>query len=162
MSPGYIRSTFIRPHINIGYGNDHPDGVNSLPELIEFDSEHNPDHIFGLQSRAGDASPFEITFAKLQTAVEHASGWLVQSGATTGRTSRGTKVPPVAILLGSDIGIFIYMAALNRIGTPVRQFVFVVTLEAHVVISGSLFVGSSDTCGYCPSYQKDPPFYRPH
>ncbi|KAF9023696.1 hypothetical protein BDZ89DRAFT_152077 [Hymenopellis radicata] len=119
MSPGYIRSTFIRPHVNTGYGNDHPDGVNSLPELIEFDAEHNPDHIFGLQSRVGDAPPFEITIAKLQTAVENASGWLVQSGATPGRTSRDTKVPPVAILLGSDIGIFMYMAALNRLGTPV-------------------------------------------
>ena len=112
-------STFIRPHINIGYGNDRPSGVSSLPDLIEFDAQHNPDHLFGLQSRVGDAPPCEITFSQLQTAVENASSWLVHSGVTTGRTSRETKVPPVAILLGSDVGIFMYMAALNRLGTPV-------------------------------------------
>ncbi|KAL0961267.1 hypothetical protein HGRIS_006230 [Hohenbuehelia grisea] len=118
--PVIAGSTFVRPHLNLGYGNDRPDGVNSLPELIEFNAKHNPDHIFGLQSRAGEgATPVELTFSHLQTSVENASAWLVKSGATTGRTKRETQVPPVAILLGSDIGIYVYMAALLRIGTPV-------------------------------------------
>lgn len=120
MSPVLAGSTFVRPHINLGYEQDHPSGVKSLPELIEFDASHNPDHIFGLQDRAGDdVSPFEITFFQLQFAVEYASSWLVSSGCTTGRAHRHQSVAPVGILLGSDIGIFIYMAALLRIGTPV-------------------------------------------
>jgi hypothetical protein len=120
MSPVLAGSTFIRPHLNLGYVEDNLDGINSLPELIEFAAEHNPDHIFGVQTRAGDdSSPCEITFSDLQSAVEHASGWLVSTGATSGRTRRDQVVPPVGILLGSDIGIFIYMAALLRIGTPV-------------------------------------------
>ncbi|KAF9018364.1 acetyl-CoA synthetase-like protein [Hymenopellis radicata] len=112
-------STFIRPHINIGYGQDRLYGVESLPELIEFNARHNPNHVFALQTRPGDAPAREITFSELQTAVENACAWLVSSGATVIRTSRETKVPPVAILMGSDVGIFIYMAALNRLGTPV-------------------------------------------
>ncbi|TFK52667.1 acetyl-CoA synthetase-like protein [Heliocybe sulcata] len=113
-------SKFTRAHINLGYAPDHPEGVSTLPELIEFNARHNPDHVFGLQARAGEgAEPCQITFKQLQAAVERASAWLVKNGATTGRTSRDQKVPPVGILLGSDITIYIYIAALLRIGTPV-------------------------------------------
>lgn len=120
MSPALAGSTFIRPHLNLGYGDDHPRGVKSLPELIDFDATYNPDHIFGVQSRSGkDTPPCEITFSQLQSAVEYASAWLVTSGLTTGRAHREQEVSPVGILLGSDISIFIYMAALLRIGTPV-------------------------------------------
>jgi hypothetical protein len=120
MSPFLTVNTFIRPHLNLGYGQDRLDGVGSLPELIEFAAEHNPDHIFGVQTRAGeDSSPFEITFSGLQSAVEYASSWLVSTGVTPGRSRRDQVPSPVGILLGSDIGIFIYMAALLRIGTPV-------------------------------------------
>ncbi|RDB14628.1 Non-canonical non-ribosomal peptide synthetase FUB8 [Hypsizygus marmoreus] len=120
MSPVLAGSTFIRPHLNLGYGNDQPSGVRSLPELIEFNAIHNPDHIFGVQSRSGEGvAPCEITFSQLQSGVEYASAWLVSSGCTSGRTKREQVVQPVGILLGSDVGIFIYMAALLRIGTPV-------------------------------------------
>lgn len=120
MSPVLSGSTFIRPHINLGYGNDRPDGVNTLPELIEFVAENNPDHIFGQQLRANDATnPCIITFSQFASAVERASAWLVGLGATSGRTKQEEKVAPVAILLGSDITLFIYTCALLRIGTPV-------------------------------------------
>jgi acyl-CoA synthetase (AMP-forming)/AMP-acid ligase II len=121
MSPVLARSTFIRPHLNLGYSPDNPCGVSSLPELIEFAAERNPDHIFGVQTRAGEgaASPSEITFSQLLSAVERASAWLVASGVTKGRIRRDQVVPPVGVLLASDVGIFIYMAALLRIGTPV-------------------------------------------
>ncbi len=132
-------STFIRPYINIGYGQDRLYGVNSLPELIEFDARHNPNHTFALQARPGDLPAREITFSELQTAVENACAWLVSSGATVVRSSRETKVPPVAILMGSDVGIFIYMAALNRLGTPVGRISFFdryqsLTLYIHQVL----------------------------
>ncbi|KAG6916177.1 putative NRPS-like protein biosynthetic cluster [Tephrocybe rancida] len=119
MSPALSGSTFIRPHINLGYGHDQSTGVKSLPELVEFTALHDPDHIFGVQNRAGDDPPCVISFSQLQAAVEYASWWLVSSGCTTGRTRREQKVAPVGIFLGSDIGIFIYMTALLRIGTPV-------------------------------------------
>lgn len=121
MSPVFTGSTFIRPHINLGYepGADRPGGIESLPELIEVVSRNNPDHIFGVQNRAGDAPPYDMTFSQLESAVEQASAWLVHSGLTVARSRRAEKIPPVGIFLGSDITIFIYMAALLRIGTPV-------------------------------------------
>jgi acyl-CoA synthetase (AMP-forming)/AMP-acid ligase II len=119
-SPVPVSSAFVRPHLNLGYGQDRLGGVSSLPELIEFAANHNPDHTFGVQTRASDDStPFKITFSGLRSAVEHAASWLVGTRITTGRTRRDQTVSPVGILLGSDISIFIYMAALLRIGTPV-------------------------------------------
>ncbi len=130
MSPAPLPVTaFIRPRINLGYDDDWPDAVNTLPELIEFAAKHNPEHIFGLQARAdcgvtsrdsgGDLSFFRITFVQLRRVIERASAWLVNSGATAGRTRRIDHIPPVAIFLGSDVTIFMYMAALLRIGAPV-------------------------------------------
>jgi hypothetical protein len=135
MSPAPLPVTaFIRPRINLGYGDDWPDGVNTLPELIDFAAKHNPEHIFGLQARekgagcgavsrdsGGDLSFCEITFAQLRRVIERASAWLVNSGATAGRTHRINQIPPVAIFLSSDVTIFMYMAALLRIGTPVSN-----------------------------------------
>ncbi|PFH48597.1 hypothetical protein AMATHDRAFT_81705 [Amanita thiersii Skay4041] len=146
MSPVLSASTFVRPYINLGYGNDHPEGVNTLPELIEFVAKHNPDHLFGLQARSqscpdsdpdttniiADTEPtchldlsdtscvslHEITFSQFGHVVKRACAWLINSGATPGRAKRTEKVNPVAILLSSDITIFVYLAALLRIGTP--------------------------------------------
>ncbi|KIK63254.1 hypothetical protein GYMLUDRAFT_197778 [Collybiopsis luxurians FD-317 M1] len=111
---------FVRPLLNLGYLPDDPQGVNGLPELIEFNAKHNPDHIFCLQSRAGEESlPCSITFAQLQLAVERCCSWLVASNVTDGRRDGEAYPNPVGVLLGSDITIFIYIAALLRIGTPV-------------------------------------------
>ncbi|KAF8627100.1 hypothetical protein AX15_004541 [Amanita polypyramis BW_CC] len=134
MSPATsVRSgaAFVRPRINLGYDNGRPEGVKSLLELIEFSAKHNPDHIFGLQAQTNrlncdttwsadkNLSFYKITFSRLYKVVELASGWLVHSGTTPGRTCRIDNVTPVAIFLSSDITIFMYMAALLRIGTPV-------------------------------------------
>ncbi|KZV64745.1 acetyl-CoA synthetase-like protein [Peniophora sp. CONT] len=115
-----LNNTFVRAHINLGFGLDTQEGVNSLPELVEFNAKHNPDHLFGVQlGSCQTSSGRRITFAELSLAVERTAGWLVRSGVTTGRSSRTDEVAPVAILLGSDVGIFIYILALLRIGTPV-------------------------------------------
>ncbi|KAF9257799.1 acetyl-CoA synthetase-like protein [Marasmius fiardii PR-910] len=111
---------FSRPHLNLGYEPDLPHGVNGLPELIAWNAKHNGDLVFGRQLRAGERSSYhEITFAQLHNAVERCSAWLVSSNVTKGRGPGEDLPSPVGILLGSDIGIFIYMAALLRIGTPV-------------------------------------------
>lgn len=113
---------FQRPHLNLGYLPDEPHGVNGLPELIAFNAQHNPHHVFGLQSRAGeDSEPCQITFLQLHEAVERCCAWLVAQRVTTGRREGEAYPKPVGILLGSDITIYIYMAALLRIGTPVSD-----------------------------------------
>ncbi|KAI0322050.1 hypothetical protein OF83DRAFT_1096462 [Amylostereum chailletii] len=112
---------FVRPCLNAGHSSNTPNVIRSLPELIEFNAQHNSEHVFGAQMRSGNGPSqwLRMTFSDLQTAAERASAWLMQCGATRERLSRDKSVPPVAIFLGSDITIFLYMAALLRIGTPV-------------------------------------------
>jgi hypothetical protein len=112
-------SHFIRPKINLGYGEDHEDGLSSLPELIQFAAEHNGAHLFGLQTCGGEKANIPITFRQLHNGVERTSAWLVNNAITTGRVDRSQTVLPVAIFMTSDFAIFMYMAALLRIGTPV-------------------------------------------
>jgi len=112
---------FIRPHLNLGYGEDLPSGVNDLPQLLAFNAAHNPDFIFGRQLRVGDGlAPRDITFAELQRAVERWSVWLASPETTRGREVGQPYPSPVGVFLGSDVTLFIYMVALLRIGTPVR------------------------------------------
>ena len=110
---------FRRAHLNLGYLPDKPEGVNGLAELIEFNAAHNPDSTFCLQIRAKGAAPCRITFAELHAAVERCCAWLLASGSTNSRDGGAKSPAPVGILLGSDITIFIYTAALLRLGTPV-------------------------------------------
>ncbi|KAI0322463.1 hypothetical protein OF83DRAFT_1235553 [Amylostereum chailletii] len=114
------QSRFIRPVLNNGFKSTTPRDICTLPELIEFNARENPGHVFAMQMHShGDLSSRNITFADLKQAVEHASAWLVNVGATGGKTSPDQAVAPVAILLGSDVSLFIYIAALLRLGTPV-------------------------------------------
>lgn len=120
MSHAIARDSFVRPRISLSYDNDLLDSVKSLPELIEFAATHNKDHIFGLQACSGSdtISWSPITFGQFQRAVEYASEWLIQSRTSAGRIDRADNIAPVAVLLNSDITIFLYLAALVRIGTP--------------------------------------------
>ncbi|KIY67026.1 acetyl-CoA synthetase-like protein [Cylindrobasidium torrendii FP15055 ss-10] len=108
---------FIRPHIHDARLEGHSDGITNLPDLIEFNATHNAALTFGFQCQAKSLLPSRISYAQLQAAVENACSWLVSSRCTT-RIACGLS-KPVAILLSSDISIFIYMAALIRLGTPV-------------------------------------------
>ena len=125
---------FRRPHLNLGYLPDKPGGVNGLAELIEFNATHNPDSIFCLQIRAKGATPCRITFAELQAAVERCCAWLLASGSTNRRDGGGKCPGPVGVLLGSDITIFIYTAALLRLGTPVSTIYKVAIAKLSTVI----------------------------
>ncbi|KIJ91636.1 hypothetical protein K443DRAFT_475692 [Laccaria amethystina LaAM-08-1] len=62
--------------------------------------------------------------------VERASVWLVSSGTTTCRGRREKKVACVAILLASDVGLFVYLRALLRIGSWWVAFSFLPFLLA--------------------------------
>ena len=153
MSPDLARSTYIRPKLNLG-NIDHDGAVKSLPDLIEFNAVNNPHLLFGVQyADRQDVSPCDITFSQLQTAIEYASFWLVQTSCTNGRLQRQDFVRPVGIMLGSDISIFIYIAALLRIGTPVG----IICSRCEIISvpiycrdkSGSTSLSALDACSDC-------------
>ncbi|KAG6848897.1 putative secondary metabolism biosynthetic enzyme [Arthromyces matolae] len=107
MSPALSGSTFIRPHINLGYGDDRPEGVNSIPELVNFVAAKNPDHIFGVQTRSGggsdnDDSPCQISFSQLQAAVDSHVAKASKEALSILRSEGSTHLPTFVHALGYE------------------------------------------------------------
>ncbi|OBZ65860.1 L-aminoadipate-semialdehyde dehydrogenase [Grifola frondosa] len=130
--PGSIYSTskgatpFARPQFSLVLPEDAPhDAIRTVPDLVEHNAVHNPDHLFCLQYNHNSAvPPRRITMRELQAAVLQCSAWLAAQGI--GRApmrdpaSGGlVKAKPVALLMASDVGWFIQFVALLRIGVPV-------------------------------------------
>lgn len=136
---GSIRPRFQRPLINLIPTEDESASVSnladlssicSLPELIYFNALHNPDYVFCLQtkeSRDASASLFDftsITFFDLAHAVENCCNWILSNvknvhPAYMGEDGSIRKSSPVALFLESDVGLFIYLAALLTLNIPV-------------------------------------------
>lgn len=98
--------------------------IRSLLDLVDFNAFHNPDLLFGLQESKTSAELRSITYKELAEAVGRCIGWLVDqnlnhiSSKSHGQESQA-KPPPVALLMNSDVIIFIYVLALMRLGIPV-------------------------------------------
>ncbi|KAI9150310.1 Adenylate-forming reductase [Paramyrothecium foliicola] len=131
MAEGFRRD-FIRPKFTPLPGNntDTPDEITSLPDLIKFNAENNPDHIFCIQSQvsrgAGASSGQEptyngvsITFGQLQQAVRKSANWLSKTISLESETKDSTPSSPVALYQESDVGLFIHLVALQSLDVPV-------------------------------------------
>lgn len=106
--------------------------IRSLPDLIQHNAVHNPDHIFCIQCKqsvkgAGPGLDFiRITFLELQRAVNRCCQWLLDNVSdihVAEVVSDGTvsKCPPIALFMESDVGLFVYIAALLTLNVPVRS-----------------------------------------
>lgn len=109
------------------------DNIRSLPDLINFNAEVNPHHLFCVQASArsnvnsGNAEDAgygatQISFRTLKQAVDACSSWLGNSLLPPAGQER-SRVAPVALYLESDVGLFIYIAALLSLGVPVSIIV---------------------------------------
>lgn len=116
----FIRARFspVTPHSQ----DLEKDTIRSLPDLIDFNAEANPDHTFCIQAEARPPSDSgtqfgtrRISFKDLKNAVGACSEWLVENVGQ----SRATDSRPVALYIESDVGLFIYIAALLASGIPV-------------------------------------------
>lgn len=105
------------------------DNIRTGPELLAFNAKHNPNHLYCLQATKGNNDSRigvlkEITFAQMQRSVENAASFLSESlqlsrpyrDQNSGKIIRGA---PVALFLGSDIGLMIHLLALLYLGIPV-------------------------------------------
>lgn len=102
--------------------------IQCLPDLVEFNAIHNPDHLFCLQAgvEVEHAQSTKITFAEFARAVEQCGYWIrtkVPSATPPVLTEEGglRKASPVALLLGSDLGLFMYLVALLSLNVPVSH-----------------------------------------
>ncbi|KDQ12505.1 hypothetical protein BOTBODRAFT_176443 [Botryobasidium botryosum FD-172 SS1] len=117
-------ASFVRPKFSFDPSkNPSSDDLLTLPSLLEFDAKHNPDHLFCLQyHRDTSLPPHRIRIADLQAAVLRCSAWLAEKGLVAPPQwvdGKLVKASPVALLMASDVGLFIFLLALLRVGVPV-------------------------------------------
>ena len=99
--------------------------IKTWPQLIEFNAQHNPHHIFCMQARSNENNDFlTITYNELRHAVVMCSRWLVEN--VTGlqlpvrqEDNSYKKGRPVAVLAESDLTLMLYMMASISLGVPV-------------------------------------------
>lgn len=94
--------------------------VHSLPELIDFNAVHNPDHLFCVQARSNEP-PINVTNAQFKLAVDQCAQWIATNvKLPTAATKNGlAERPPVALLMESDFGLIVHQFALVSMGIPV-------------------------------------------
>ncbi len=127
---------FRRPRIDLWNQFENPadSPIRSLPDLVRFNAKHNPSHLFCVQAKASlngvAVAPTRITFLEFHQAVRRCCRWINENVPNTtapALTESGElqKGPSVALLLESDIGLFIHLVALLSLGIPVNFLRFV-------------------------------------
>ncbi|EED12746.1 NRPS-like enzyme, putative [Talaromyces stipitatus ATCC 10500] len=102
--------------------------LKTLPDLIDFNYEHNAERLFAIQEmRSAGKPPFStsITFKDLKKAVIACTDLLNNSHRdaeekiiSTGPELQSQK-KPVALFMESDVTLFVYLAALLYLDVPV-------------------------------------------
>lgn len=120
------------PQPNVDSAEDQQGVISSLAELISFNAIYNSHHSFCIQTHTSSYDEKSsgghayhgctITFAQLQLGVENCADWLKKANMQCSDALDGSvsTVPPVALYLESDVGLFIHLAALQSLDIPVR------------------------------------------
>ena len=122
-----MKHSFHRPPINSleSAGNqDEKWKIRSLLDLVDFNAFHNADLLFGLQESKTSTDLRSITYKELAQAIGRCISWLYDQTLNypsdkPNRHEFQARPPPVALLMNSDVNIFIYVLALMRLGIPV-------------------------------------------
>ena len=127
MGDSYAENRFIRPRFSPrSPPNDEAlesDSISSLPHLIRHNALYNPDRMFCIQGQESLENPLPISFKVLENAVSACSSW-VEEQLGLGRDGSEQRVKcPVALYMESDVGLFIYIAALLASNIPVSIFI---------------------------------------
>ncbi|PWN88007.1 acetyl-CoA synthetase-like protein [Acaromyces ingoldii] len=133
---------FIRPNLRLTPGWQSTANTAGEPatvyDLLEQSARLNAQHAFALQLApslvASDTRT--ISHGQLLEAVDRCSAWLVAEGIarrSAAKRDSGNGVErgtPVAIFLGSDANIFVYLVALTKLGNPFALFSSRLSAEA--------------------------------
>lgn len=98
-------------------------GIRTLPALVDFHGENNPQHLFCLQVKR-DNRFVPVSYERLQHAIVRCQVWLEEQAIglhppivdTDGHVK---KCAPIAILMESHVGLAIYVLACMGMGVPV-------------------------------------------
>ncbi|KAI0437521.1 hypothetical protein F4803DRAFT_565987 [Xylaria telfairii] len=102
--------------------------ISSLPDLIRFNANENPRHIFALQSELKAPTSIEseddsygaiqITFKQLHQMVHGCATWIRKTVISNNGDGEHGGQAPIAIYLESGVGLFLHLAALLSMNIP--------------------------------------------
>ncbi|KAL2813646.1 hypothetical protein BDW59DRAFT_167454 [Aspergillus cavernicola] len=118
---------FQRPVIKLYPTADETGYIRTLPEVIEFNAQTNPHHVFCIQAKKKPdvqvPSLIAVSNFRLKQAISRCAEWLrrnlsleLPTIAEDGAVSKGA---PVALLMESDLGLWLHEMALIGLGVPV-------------------------------------------
>lgn len=98
-------------------------GIRTLPALVDFHGENNPQHLFCIQVKRDNRFVL-VSYERLQHAIVRCQVWLEEQAIglhppivdTDGHVK---KCAPIAILMESHVGLAIYVLACMGMGIPV-------------------------------------------
>ena len=98
-------------------------GIRTLPALVDFHGENNPQHLFCFQVER-DNRFVRVSYERLQHAIVRCQAWLEEQAIglhppTMDTDGHVKKCAPVAILMESHVGLAIYVLACMGMGIPV-------------------------------------------
>ena len=114
-------TAFISPEVSLDPTTG--SGIRTLPELVDFHAENNPQHLFCLQVTR-DNRFVPVSYEGLRHAIVRCQAWLQEQAISlhapiVGVDGHGEKCAPVAILMESHVDLAIYVLACMGKGIPV-------------------------------------------
>jgi hypothetical protein len=113
---------FKRARIDLGQA---AEGINTIPELIEFNARENGDLVFCEQAfKTGEST--SISHRQLKQAIQNCRRHLVKTVSQLQHPSKGSdgkfvKGAPIALLGESNAVLLIYLLTMVGMGVPVGQ-----------------------------------------
>ncbi|KAI9677125.1 MAG: putative NRPS-like protein biosynthetic cluster [Bathelium mastoideum] len=111
---------FIAPKVNLDPKREQY--VRTLPELVDFQAENNPQHLFCIQAE-GNNQFVPVSYEKLRRAIIRCQAWLEEHvvdlhSPFVASDGHVKKFTPVAILMESHVGLAICVLSLMGLGVP--------------------------------------------
>lgn len=120
------RSTFRVANIDITNTTPGLDQIRTLPELIEFNSKYNPDHLFCIQALKQPGNTYDllrVTYDDFKQGILQCSKWILSNIKEVELpTSDGENVKkgrPIALFVESDLNLVLYLFSFLHLGVPV-------------------------------------------
>ncbi|KAL9599306.1 MAG: hypothetical protein Q9219_003933 [cf. Caloplaca sp. 3 TL-2023] len=98
------------------------DTIRSLPDLIQFNAENNPDHVFCVQEERSKGRPaglVQITFSQLRDIVAQCIERISSHLVGLNSPEADTNATPIGLFLESDVTLFVHISALLWMKIPV-------------------------------------------
>ncbi|KAL7916733.1 acetyl-CoA synthetase-like protein [Trichoderma velutinum] len=111
--------SFVTANVDFFSAEKKDNYVHSLPELIDFNAVHNPDHNLCIQTRSTEPS-INVTNAQFKVAIDQCAQWISENVKLPPVTPKNglTDKHPVALLMESDFGLLVHQFALVSMGIP--------------------------------------------